>query len=97
MEVTHSGKMTNLKNHFCSYHLPEYRDRYSDEHGGTSATQSQLDVFYKASRSVKMLSSSSQRAQELTGAMVDFLMCDLRPVHVVDSVGFLHLLNVAEP
>ena len=97
MEVMHSGRTTNLKNHFCSHHLPEYRDRYSDEHGGTSATQGQLDVFCKASRSVKKLFSSSPRAQELTGAVVDFLMRDLRPVNVVDSVGFLHLLNVAEP
>ena len=33
---------------------------------------------------------------ELTGDIVDFVMRDLRPVSVVDNVGFLHLLNVAE-
>ena len=65
--------------------------------GGTSATQSQLDVLCKASRSVKKLSSSLQRAQELTGAVVDFFVRELRSVSVVYSVGFLHLLNVAEP
>ena len=59
MEVMCFGRTTNLKNHFRSYHLPEYRDRYSDKHGGTSATQSQLDVLCKASRSVKKVSSSS--------------------------------------
>ena len=37
------------------------------------------------------------RAQELTSAIVDFDVHNLRPVSGVDSVGFLHLMEVAEP
>lgn len=45
----------------------------------------------------EMFVSSFVRAQELTTAVVDFVICDLRPVSVVDSVGFLHLMEVAKP
>ena len=46
---------------------------------------------------MEKLSSSSARAQELTSAVVDFVVHDLRPVNVFDSVGFLHLMEVAQP
>ena len=39
----------------------------------------------------------SKRAQELTGAVVEFIVRDLRPVRVIDCTGFLHLMKVAEP
>ena len=57
-------------------------------------SQPKMDVFC---RTVEKLSSSSARAQQLTSAVIDFVVRDLRPVNVVDSVGFLHLTEVAEP
>ena len=36
-------------------------------------------------------------AQELTNTVVDFVVCDWRPVNAVDSMRFLHLIEVAEP
>ena len=39
----------------------------------------------------------SLRVQELTSAIVDFVVHDLRTVNVFDSVGFLHLMEVAQP
>ena len=41
--------------------------------------------------------SCPARVHELTSAIVDFDVCNLKPVNVVDSVGFLHLMEVAEP
>jgi len=46
---------------------------------------------------VEKLSPVSARVQELTSTIVDFVIRDLRPVNVVDCVGFLHLMEVAEP
>ena len=37
------------------------------------------------------------RVQELTSAIVDLVIHDWGPVNVVDCVGFLHLMEVAEP
>ena len=96
VEVAHSGGTTNLKNHLRSHHRPEYRDLYGDDLGSSVEDQSQpkMDVFC---RTVEKLTSSSVRAQQLTSAVVDFVVRDLRPVNVVDSVGFLNLMEVAEP
>ena len=55
--------------------------------------QSQLG--YKPSCTVEKLSSSSVTAQKLTST-VNFVLCDLRPENIVDSVGFLHLMEVAD-
>ena len=35
--------------------------------------------------------------QDYTSVIVDFVVRDLRPVNIVDSVEFLHLMEVAEP
>ena len=43
------------------------------------------------------MGAGSKRAQELTGAVVEFIVRDLRPVRVVDCTGFLHLMEVVEP
>ena len=98
VEVAHSGGTANLKNHLCSHHHPEYRNLYRDDLGSCAAVQSQLkmDVSYKPSRTAEKLSSSA-RAQELTSAIVDFVVRNLGAVNVVDSVGFLLLMEVAEP
>ena len=99
VEVAHSGGTTNLKNHLRSHHRPEYRELHNDEPESSAEAQSQrkMDVFCKLSNTAEKLPSSSARAQELTAAVVDFVVRDLRPVNVVDSVGFLQLMEVAEP
>ena len=96
LKVAHSGGTTNLKNHLRSYHRPEFRNLYSDNLAEVQS-QPKMDVFCKPSRTVQKLSPVSARAQELTSAIVDLVVHDLRPVNVVDCVGFLHLMEVAEP
>ena len=96
VEVAHSGRMTDLKkNHLHSHHYLEYRNLYGDL-AHCAEVQSQL-VFYKPNHTVEKLSSSSARVQELTSATVDFVVCDLRPVNIVDSVRFLYLMKGLSP
>ena len=92
VEVAHSGGTTNLKNHLHSHCHPRYRDLYGDDLGSSMEDQSQpkMDVF---SHTVEKLSSSLARMQQLTSAVVEFVVCDLSPVNVVDSVEFLHLMK----
>jgi len=56
-------------------------------------SQPKVDIFF--CHTVKKLSSGSARAQQLTCGVVDFVVHNLRPVNVVDSVGFLNLMEVA--
>ena len=53
-----------------------------------------MDVFC---HTVEKLSSSLARAQQLTSAVINVIVCNLRPVNVVNSVEFLHLMEIAEP
>ena len=95
-DVAHSGGTTNLKNHLRSHHRAEYTALYSDDDPVPGQSQQKMDVFCKQRPAEKLLPGSAI-AQELTSAVVDFVLRDLRPVSVVDNVGFLHLMEVAEP
>jgi len=46
LEVTHSGRTTNLKNHLRSHHRPEYRNLYGDDLAEVQS-QPKMDVFCK--------------------------------------------------
>ena len=96
VQVAHSGETTNLKNHLRSHHRPEYRGLYGGDLGSSMEDQSKpkMDVFFF--HTVKKLSSGSARVQQLTCGITDFVVRNLRPVNVVESVGFLHLMEVAE-
>ena len=95
-DFAHSGGSTNLKNHLRSHHRAEYTALYSDDDTVLGQSQQKMDVFCKQRPAEKLLPGSA-RAQELTSAVVDFVIQDLRPASVVDNVGFLHLMEVTEP
>ncbi len=46
---------------------------------------------------MKKVPLNSELAKKLTGGIVDLICRDLRPVSVVDGVGFLQLMELAEP
>ena len=56
-----------------------------------------MDRFLHSFPSVGKLSPSSQRTRMLSDAIVKFIARDMRPVSVVDGIGFLNLMHVAEP
>ena len=45
---------------------------------------------------VRKVPANSDLAKKLTNGITDFITQDLRPVNVVDGVGFLHLMHLAE-
>ena len=62
-----------------------------------SSKRHTMDRFLYSFPSVGKLSPSSQRARMLSDAIVEFIARDMRPVSVVDGIGFLNLMHVAEP
>ena len=51
----------------------------------------------RSSSSGEKLFSTSHRVKMLSDAVVEFITRDMRPVSVVDGVGFLNLMHVVEP
>lgn len=50
-----------------------------------------IDIF------LKKMTCSAQRAVEITDSIVNFVALDLRPMSIVNGVGFCHLLHTREP
>ena len=92
-KVARSGGTTNLQNHLRSHRHEEYNSVFGD----IKTDQAKISDFYKHSSPTTKLPANSKRAQELTAAVVQFIVRDLKPIRIVDSDGFLHLMNVAEP
>ena len=61
------------------------------------AIQVKISDFCKHSSLTTKLPPNSKRTQELTAAVVQFIVRDLNPICIVDSDRFLNLMNVAEP
>ena len=95
-KVAHGGGTTNLKNHLKTNHRAEFEELYGSEQ---VANQTSMDRFVQSSpsSSIKKLPHNSTRAVELSNAVVEFVVRDLRPVSVVDGYGFLNLMETAEP
>lgn len=83
-----------MKNHLKSKHPAEYSELYTEESAGSS--QASLEGFFPRT-AAKKVPPDSELAKKLTGGIVDFICRDLRPVSVVDGVGFLQLMELAEP
>ena len=96
-KFSHGGGTTNLRNHLKSGHLPEYNKLYVETASEqSSSTQTCLDEFMAPPPS-KKFSADSTKAKNLANAVSEFIVRDLRPINVVDGVGFLNLMHVAEP
>ena len=94
--VAHGGGTTNLRNHLRVNHPALYEELCSPSESNSSK-QDTMDRFLHSFPSVGKLSSNSQRARMLSDAIVEFIARDMRPVSVVDGIGFLNLMHVAEP
>ena len=94
-EVARLGGTINLINHLRIYHRAEFEVHTEGDEAGSSGQQ-KIDAYYQKP-TVNLLVPGSKRSQELTGAVVEFIVRDLRPVRVVDCTGSLHLMKVAEP
>ena len=88
-KVAQGGGTTNMRNHLKTKHLTEFNALYLEE--PSSSSQTSLDDFVM-SKAVKKLPASSDLAKKLTNGIADFITRDLRPVSVVDGVGFFYIL-----
>ena len=95
-DVSQSGGTTNLWRHLQTWHKKEYDElnpTATDNVPSTSKQQT-MDLYV---RTVSKYSHDSERAKKLTSAVCQFVVHDIRPVSVVDNVGFLNLMYEAEP
>ena len=95
-DVVHAGGTTNLKNHLFIWHKKEYDELYSQT---AVRAQQPLTNFAKTATTTHMVKfpASSERAKTLMHGVAEFIAKDLRPISVVDGVGFLNLIHLAEP
>ena len=84
-KVARSGGTTNLHNHLRSHHREEYNAVVGDSVTSNS-DQTKISDFCKHSSPTTKLPPNSKRAQELTAAVVEFVVRDLKPIRVVDSI-----------
>ena len=85
--MSHGGT-TNFKNHLKSGHLPEYNRLYVEAATEqSSGSQTSLDEFMAPPPS-KTFSPDSAKAKNLTNAVAEFIVSNLRPVNEVDGIGF---------
>ena len=83
-KVARSGGTTNLHNHLRSHHREEYNSVIGDVYTSNS-DQTKISDFCKHGSPTTKLPPNSKRAQELTAAVVEFVVPDLKPIRVVVS------------
>ena len=93
--VVHVGGTTNLKTHLHTWHCPIHDELYKDSIEVETTSSSTLDNF--VSKRVTPLSQSSEKAKKLTRAVCEMIARDVRPISIINDVGFLNLLKEAEP
>ena len=87
-QLTDGGGTTNLMSHLRAKHPEQYK-RITDSATSSSSKQTTLSTaFHKC---------SPQRSSAITDLIAEFVARDLRPLSVVDGVGFRQLLGYIEP
>ena len=93
--VVHAGGTTNLKTHLYTWHRLIHDELYQESATVVEGTSSStLDDFVKR---VTPLPQSSEKAKKLTRAICEMIARDIRPISIVNDIGFLNLLREAEP
>ena len=91
-KVGFSGNTTNLGQHLQKWH-PDVLTGAGSSH--SKSFQLTLESF-SGSR-VKKMASDSKRAQEITKRIVEFVAKDMRPVALIEGIGFQNLVATLEP
>lgn len=99
--VVHSGGTMNLRNHLRVNH-PSLHDKLVSSSKdlqceSSGSKQDVMDRFLHSFTSGEKLSSSLQHKKMLSDAIAEFIARDMRPVSVIDGLGFLNLMHVVEP
>ena len=89
-KLAYCGGTSNLSKHIKAKHPETYQKLFGDA-VTSSGSKKQLSITSFQKR------CSASRSAEITRHIAEFVAHDLRPVAVVDGVGFIKLLNVLEP
>ena len=93
--VERAGGTSNLKAHLRTWHRTIYDELYPEVQTlPTSSKQGTMDCYVKR---VEKLSSNCERAKKLTKSICEMIARDIRPISIVDDVGFLNVMKEAEP
>ena len=92
--VERSGGTTNLRSHLRTWHRSIYDQLYPEAPDESCSKQGTMDSFVTR---VEKLPYNSERAKNLTKSICEMMARDIRPISMVDDVGFLKLMNKAEP
>ena len=84
--LAYHGGTTSLKNHLTSRHPDKYQEK-----AGPSHQQHSLESFVRSTK------CSAERAEAITQRIVEMVARDLRPISVVEGVGFTNLIGYLEP
>ena len=76
-KVARSGGTTNLQNHLRSHHRKEYNSVIGDSVYTSNSDQTKISDFCKYGSPTTKLPPNSKQAQELTAAVVEFVVRDL--------------------
>ena len=92
--IAYSGNTTNLKQHMVHHH-PEKLSETSELSTASASWQPTLESFQF--RPKAKLASGSQRARDVTDALVKFIVRDVRPLSTIEGAGFQHFCATLEP
>ena len=84
--LAYYGGTTSMLSHLSSHHPDKY-----DESSKGSGSQCELDSFVCAKK------CPAECAEEITRRIAEMVARDLRPIIIVEGVGFKHLLSYVEP
>ena len=94
VHVVHGGGTTNLKNHLCTWHRSTFDELFTENSRPSTGKQAMMTRYVTP---VAKLPYSSERAKKLTTLICEMMARDIRPLSIVDDVGFLNLMKEAEP
>ena len=92
--IGYSGNTTNLSQHLNKWH-PEVLSSSMAETSPKSLTQVTLKSC--AFRPTAKMATNSQRAQQITQGIAEFIARDMRPISVIEGKGFQNLLAIIDP
>ena len=84
--LAYHGGTTSMQSHLSSHHP----DKYGESSKG-SGSQCKLDSFVRPKK------CPAERAEEITRRIAEMVARDLRPISIVEGVGFKHLFSYVEP
>lgn len=95
--IKQGGGTSNQRSHLRTWHRSIYDELYPETTLApqwSSTKQGTMDTFVSR---VEKLPYNSERAKKLTKSICEMVVRDMRPISMVDDVGFLSLMKEAEP